>query len=188
MGLIVRTKEGKMVNVASQVPFNLHNKVLPPERFYGSVSHSSLDQRARDHDYQTDYSNHGNARPRNFYISSCNDGQTDKSRSASPSSDLMAEPSPYTRCLPRTLDHPTPTPILNVRLVGYTDNMTKSRGRTRDRPSLSTDLPNASQEITREGDEVATTPGNTETSCDGLIAASTFKLRDVGSITLNWND
>ena len=76
--------------------------------------------------YQTDYSNHVIARQWNFYASAFNDEHADGSRSASPSSGPTGPIS--TRCLSRILDHPMPTPILNVRLVGYTDNMTKSRG------------------------------------------------------------
>ena len=185
-----------MVNVASQIPFNLHNTVLPPARSYGSVSRStsvSLDEHPRDHNYRTDYSKHGTGRQQHFYVSAFDD----RSRSASPSSG----PS-HTKYLSRTS-----TPILNVRLVGYTDNMTKSRGRTLSR---STDIPNLTHGITPiEGEGVATTTTNAETSCEGLVrlfcaiklfceltlhrpysktAASAFKLRDVGSITVNWND
>ena len=187
----------KMVNVASHIPFNLHNAVLPPARSYGSVSRStsgSLEQHPRDHNHQTDYSKYGIGHQPTFYVSSFND----RSRSASPSSG----PS-HTKCLSRTS-----APILNVRLVGgYTDSMTKSRGRTLSR---STDMHNLTHGTTRiEGEGVTTTAANAETSCEGLVglfcavklfigltfvdpysktAASAFKLRDVGSITVNWND
>ena len=188
-----------MVNVASQIPFNLHNTVLPPSRSYGSVSRStsgSLDQHPHDHNYQIDYSKHDTSHQQNFYGSTFND----RSRSSSPSSDPIVGTSSHTKCLSQTS-----TPILNVRLVGYTDNMTKPRGRTLSR---STDTRNLNHGITRiEGEGVATTPTNPETSCQGLVrllrsqviywtnlhcpyskTSSTFKLRDVGSITLNWND
>jgi hypothetical protein len=150
-----------MVNVASQIPFNLHNTVLPPSRSYGSVSRStswSLDQHSRDQHYQIDYSKHmGVGHQQNFYASAFND----RSRSSSPSSGPIVEQSPHTKCLSRTS-----TPIFNVRLVGYTDNMTKPRGRTLSR---STDIRNLTNGTTRiEGEEVATTTTNAETS-EGLV-------------------
>jgi len=175
LGHIVRTKESKMVNVASQVPFNLHNKVLPPERSYSRSDSGSIDQHLRDHNYQTEYgySNHGISRQRNFYTSVYDDRVTDRSRSASPS----ARPIVGSSYLSQALNDPKPTPILNVRLVGYTDNMNKIRGRTRERQSRPTDMP----------DPVPST-GIAETSCEGLVAASSFKLRDVGPTTMSWND
>ncbi|KAF8804828.1 hypothetical protein BYT27DRAFT_7213621 [Phlegmacium glaucopus] len=192
LGLIVRTKEGKMVNVASQIPFNLHNKVIPPERSYGSVSRSasgSIDHHSRVHDYQNDYgySNHGIARHRHFYVSAHDDRRDDRSRSVSPSAD---GPSSHTRYHSQTLDQPMPTPILNVRLVGYTANTSKTRGRARERESHSTEVPDPIQGTTQVEGESAATGGITETSCEdqGPSTASTFKLRDVGSITLSWND
>lgn len=190
-----------MVNVASKIPFNLHNKILSSKRSSGSVARSasgSIDHHPRDHDYQNEYG-YSNHRQPNLYPSAY-DGHVGASRSVSPcagpttSSDTRRFPS-------RTLDKPMPTPLLNVRLVGYTDNMTKSRGRARERRVHS-----------MVGDEgVASAAENAETSCEGLvglccptnlsnrfdlfsfrcifkIASSSFKLRDVGSMTLNWND
>jgi len=40
LGNIVRSKEGKMVNVSAQIPFNLHNQTLNP-RFHPSTSRSA---------------------------------------------------------------------------------------------------------------------------------------------------
>ncbi|KIL58970.1 hypothetical protein M378DRAFT_169949 [Amanita muscaria Koide BX008] len=42
LGSIIRSKEGKMVNVSSHLPFNLHNRALPEESFSHSRSASSL--------------------------------------------------------------------------------------------------------------------------------------------------
>lgn len=149
-----------MVNVASQIPFNLHNTVLPPSRSYGSVSRStfgSLDQHPQDHNYQIDYSKHDTGHQQDFYASAFNDG----SRPESPSSDPIVGTSSHTKCLSRTS-----TPILNVRLVGYTDIVTKTRGRTLSR---STDIPNLTHGTTRiEGEGVTTTTTNAET-CEGLV-------------------
>ena len=170
-----------MVNVASQIPFNLHNKVLPPERSYGSVSRSdsgSINQHFRDHDYQTEYgySNHGISRQRNIYTSVYDDRLTDRSRSASPS----ARPIGGSSYLSQALDEPKPTPILNVRLVGYTDNMNKIRGRTRERQSRPTDMPDPAHGINRV--EGLPTTGIAETSCEGLVRLffliKSFKLTD----------
>jgi hypothetical protein len=147
-----------MVNVASQIPFNLHNTILPPSRSYGSVSRSpsgSSDYHPRNRNYQTDYSKHGIGHRQNFYISALND----RSRSESPSSGPIVGPSSRTT--------PTTTPILNVRLVGYSDDMTKPRGRTLSR---STDIHNLTHGMTRiEGEGVATTTANAETSSEGLV-------------------
>jgi len=176
-----------MVNVASETPFNLRNQVFSSEPSYGSPQSisGSLDQHPRDHDYQ-DYSdsNHGIVRQERFYTSTFYDRQGDGSGSSSRSSGPIPEPS-YPRYHSRTLDHPVPTPILNVRLVRYTDTMTKARGRTRNR--LSTDKSNGATRF--EDEEAVVTTGNPETSCEGLIAASTFKPLDVGgSVTITWND
>lgn len=137
-----------MVNVASQIPFNLHNKVLPPERSYGSVSPSasgSTDPHySRDHD-NYGYSTHGIPRQRTFYASAYDDGRFDRRE---------------------TLDQPMPTPILNVRLVGYPDNTSKTRGRTRERRSQLTDI---SPPTPRVEDEDVITAGNAETSCEGPV-------------------
>jgi hypothetical protein len=146
-----------MVNVASHIPFNLHNTALPPSRSYGSISRStswSLDQHS-----QIDYSKHmGIDHKQNFSTSAFND----RSRSSSPPSRPIVERSAHTKCLSRTS-----TPILNVRLVGYKDNnMTKPRGRTLSR---STDIRNLTNGTTRiESEEVATATTNAETS-DGLV-------------------
>lgn len=165
LGLIVRTKEGKMVNVASTIPFNLHNKILSSKR--SRSASGSIDHHPRDHDYQSEYGYSSHRQP-NLYPY---DGQVGGSRSASPYAGPTVGHS-------QTLDKPMPTPLLNVRLVGYTDDMTKSRGRARERRCHS-----------MAGDEgVASAAENAETSCEGLIASSSFKLRDVGSMTLNWND
>jgi len=190
MALIVRTKAGKMVNVASVTPFNLRNQVFPSEPSYGSPQSisGSLDRHPRDHDYQ-DYSdsNHGIVRQERFYTSTFYDRQCDRSGSSSRSSGPIPGPS-YPKYHSRTLDHPVPTPILNVRLVRCTDTMTKVRGRTRNR--LSTDKSNPTNGATRvEDEEAVVTTGNPETSCEGLIAAGTFQPLDVGgSVTINWND
>ena len=154
-----------MVNVASQIPFNLHNAVLTPARSYGSVSWStsgSLDHHTPDHNCHVDYSKHDIDHHQNFYAFAFND----RSRSASPSSDPIVGSSSHTKCLSRTY-----TPILNVRLVGYTDDMTKPRGRTLSR---STDLRNLTGGTTRvEGEGVATTTTNAET-CEGLVRLCLF--------------
>jgi len=165
----------KMVNVASQIPFNLHNKVLPPEPSYGSVSRSasgSIDQYSRGHHYQTDYgySSHGNPHQPNFYASTYDDRQADRSRSASPSGGLIVGPSSHTRYLPQTMDHPMPTPILNVRLVGYTDVTSETRGRARGKQqSHPTDMPDPNHGTAQVEGEGVATAGIAETSCEGLV-------------------
>lgn len=157
-----------MVNVASQTPFNLRNQLFSSEPSYGSPQSisGSLDQHPRDHDYQ-DYSdsNHGIVRQERFYTSTFDDRQGDRRGSSSRSSGPIAGPS-YPRYHSRTLA--VPTPILNVRLVRYTDTMTKARGRTRNR--LPTDKSNPTNGATRvEDEEAVVTTGTPETSCEGLV-------------------
>ena len=144
-----------MVNVASQIPFNLHNRVLTPQRSYESLSRSSsasesVDQHSRDHD-NYGYSNYGIVIPRqrNIYPSAYSYRPADRTRSP--------------------LDPPLSTPILNVRLVGCSDNMTKTRGRTRERQSRSTDMPNITQGTM--GSEGVLAAENAETSCEGPVRA-----------------
>jgi hypothetical protein len=123
-----------MVNVASRIPFNIHNRVIPQEKSQ-SVSRSA--SRSFDDSYRQPHSNfdhhqrnrpsyHANY-PNNYPHTSCS------SSSLGPG----AGPSSGTQSL--TFEQPRPAPVLNVRLVGYTDANT--RGRTRERGPHPTGLP-----------------------------------------------
>ncbi|KAF8165983.1 hypothetical protein B0H34DRAFT_691350 [Crassisporium funariophilum] len=130
LGSIVRAKEGKMVNVASHIPFNLHNRVIPPESQH-SISRSasgSMDGHFRR--YRTNP--YTDIRHTTYDFE-----QTSRASSLAPGHDS----GPHSRLGSRPLatEQPKPTPILNVRLVGYTD--TRIRGRARERGLQPSGLP-----------------------------------------------
>ena len=115
-----------MVNVASRIPFNIHNRVIPYEKSQ-SVSRSA--SRSFDDNYPQPYSNfHDHQRNRPSYHANYLNNYPHTSRS---SSFLGPEAGPSSGTQSLTLEQPRPAPILNVRLVGYTD--TNTRGRTRER-------------------------------------------------------
>ena len=112
-----------MVNVGSQLPFNLHNQVIPEPEAHDSVSRSPSRSDVSGYyynSYNTDSrrQNHHNGRRhgRGFSL---------RSRSASPSHTPSAV----------ITDQPKPNPILNVRWVGFTPKEVKNRGRQRERKS-----------------------------------------------------
>lgn len=140
-----------MVNVASQIPFNLHNQVLPESqqsmsrstsrsidgqhdrRYYANAAYSEFSP-YRDADRRQQRDDYGTLG--NIY------GQRTTSRSLSPSNLRAAESSIFPS-RSDTAEQARPTPILNVRLVGYTD--TRYRGRTRERGLVPTGLPSSVQ-------------------------------------------
>ncbi|KDR84495.1 hypothetical protein GALMADRAFT_237385 [Galerina marginata CBS 339.88] len=202
LGHIVRAKEGKMVNVASHIPFNLHNQVIPQEHHSISRSASgSVDAFDGQHRhpralYPDFYSNQDTNRHQQHNpqaISSYPFGDPPRSRSPSPSSGLPAGPSTGTRSWAQISEQPKATPILNVRLVGYTDTM--SRGRTRARglaPSGLSSPPHGESQA--EDDESATTPvvtspgESTPNQHTALARTYNFKLTDTKPITVSWGD
>ena len=132
-----------MVNVASQLPFNLHNQVIQKTEYH-SRSRSVSESRDRYYDrrdrscYPALYSNHdmdhfrnqskythglGRLRPASPHLGFLEGGLSTRTRSPSP---IAAE-------------QPTPARLLNIRLIGYTD--ANVRGRARERGSYPTGLP-----------------------------------------------
>jgi len=115
-----------MVNVASRIPFNIHNRVIPQEK---SESISRSPSRSFDDNHLQPHPNfHDHHRNRPSYHANYLYNYPPTSRSSS-SAGPEAGPSSGTQSL--TLEQPRPAPILNVRLVGYTD--TNTRGRTKER-------------------------------------------------------
>ncbi len=151
-----------MVNVASQLPFNLHNQVIQKTQYH-SRSRSVSESRDRyydhrDRSYPALYSNHdmehfrkqskythglGRLRPVSSHLGFLEAGLSTRTRSPSP----IAE-------------QPTPARLLNIRLIGYTD--ANVRGRTRERGSYPTGLPGTRN----SSDQVANAP----TSAKGISA------------------
>ncbi|KAF8179232.1 hypothetical protein BJ912DRAFT_644171 [Pholiota molesta] len=191
LGDIVRAKEGKMVNVASQIPFNLHNRVVPMEKSMSS-SHSRSASESGEYDqpyhpsqtYFDVYSNRNSARKRkrhphtgnpHFYADLAHSGYTWSE----------AGPSNTARSRSPTTIQPRPTPILNVRLVGYTD--IKSRGRTTERgphPSGSPSLTKTS----RSPPQLSTVSLEDKDVARQGTAVADFKLYDIGPIIISWGD
>jgi hypothetical protein len=120
-----------MVNVASRIPFNIHNREIPIEK---SQSLSRSASRSSDDSYLLHASHHQHRNRPSYHANYLysNPQTSGSSISFGPE----AGPSSGTQSL--TLEQPRPTPIL-VRLVGHTD--TKSRGRTKERGPQPTGLP-----------------------------------------------
>jgi hypothetical protein len=131
---ITRAFTRKMVNVGSQLPFNLHNQVIPEPEAHDSISRSPSRSDVSGYyydSYNTDYrhQNHHNGRRRGR-------GFTLRSRSASPSHTPSAV----------ITDQPKPNPILNVRWVGFTPKEVKNRGRQSERKYSQSGTPKSEEE------------------------------------------
>ncbi|KAF8967538.1 hypothetical protein BDZ97DRAFT_1803853 [Flammula alnicola] len=183
LGLIVRAKEGKMVNVASQIPFNLHNQVIPVENSKHSNSRSVSASEDKQYGQRQPYPSYGNPY-----------GHAPPSRSRSRSLGPQVGPSHGTRSQSPTSVQPKPTPILNLRLVGYMD--TRARGRTRDRGSHPTGLPSSANTKGQNIEESSASTPVTDVASDGGEATPTqhsaiptaIKFYDTGPITISWSD
>ncbi|KAH9482109.1 hypothetical protein JR316_0004204 [Psilocybe cubensis] len=200
---VVRAKEGKMVNVASQIPFNLHNQVLPePQQSVSRSTSRSFDgqhDRRRYADYSdfSPYRDSDRRRQRDEYGTLGNIyGRRTTSRSLSPSN-LRAAGSSIYPYRSDVVEHARPTPILNVRLVGYTD--TQYRGRTRERGLVPSGIPSSMHHKAQLQDESSmATPtratfseSNNRSDNEQVpigMTSKVFKLIDVSPMTVSWGD
>ncbi|KAG6830424.1 hypothetical protein H0H87_008172 [Tephrocybe sp. NHM501043] len=152
-----------MVNVGSQIPFNLHNQTLPPE-----VNHS-LSRNASDYldyfDSNDDYG-YGNARTNHRQQPYPPDPYPRFTTSVSPERSSTRS---------KSIEREPPTPILNVRLVGAVDR----RGRTMRRNPPDAVMDSGASESTP-----------TQSKLPQLSNASpdTFKLHEAGAISFSWGD
>ncbi|RDB20039.1 hypothetical protein Hypma_013102 [Hypsizygus marmoreus] len=172
LGTIVRAKERQMVNVASQIPFNLHNQVLLPEGHHtlsrtasGSMdffNHDAEDyhrERYSSQPYRQPYP----PQPYPRYTTSTSPGPYEgHSRSGSPDRDSK------------------PKTILNVRLVGFVDR----RGRTMQRKK--TDLDDGADSTPTVSNIHQVSSGSPTPS--GVASPAKLKLQDTGAISLSWGD
>jgi hypothetical protein len=134
-----------MVNVASRIPFNLHNRVISKTKSHSS-SRSTLDSVNPYHDHPSHpdfYSSRDKAHPQkersNYYHG------LGRLRSTSPSfHGSEVGPSFRTRSPSPSAEQTGPARILNIKLVGYTDPRT--RGRARERTLHSSGLPGSRTE------------------------------------------
>ncbi|CAA7269819.1 unnamed protein product [Cyclocybe aegerita] len=200
LGHIVRAKEGKMVNVASQIPFNLHNQVIPEQPQHSRSASGSVEPQ-EDDPYAPStisdfYANRDSARyRRRGPFGTSNYGYHEPTtRSSSVAGDDEAGPSPRSRAPSIIIEQPKPTPILNVRLVGYTD--TRARGRARERGSAPSGLPGPHPPVATEATEgssgaegaASPTEENPSTPKPRVTIPTDFKLPDAGAIIMSWGD
>ncbi|KII92926.1 hypothetical protein PLICRDRAFT_172956 [Plicaturopsis crispa FD-325 SS-3] len=207
LGTIVRSKEGKMVNVNAHVPFNLHNQ--PTSHPFGSRSMSH-----RSHSGSLNQSRSTIASNHSASIYQHNDQYQYHSGPPSPS------PQPSMSLSTQSIDvDEGPSlmrnPILNVRLVRSgsgtgaglgTGRLTRGRGRTRGRSARdesstgvnadmdgteeeqeSPDAPNKLSPVYSGDEEVGTTPTFT-LSAAAESKVPVFKIEDAGSIARSWGD
>lgn len=186
LSTVVRAKEGKMVNLGSQIPFNLHNRTLVSDRTVSRSASGSLDPQPPFSSEPFIDATGGNRRygaqkvPRWM-----------ESRSPSPSHDLeeLEQESSRSSRFEPVAEQPKPTAPLGVKLVNYTGptGMT-SRGRARERPghvsqtSMSPPQKRGSGEA-KEGEELAGVSGKPIASKKPLV-----ELDDASSIVMSWGD
>ncbi|KAJ6502036.1 hypothetical protein C8R45DRAFT_975157 [Mycena sanguinolenta] len=175
---IVRAKERKMVNVNSQIPFNLHNRPITPNP---SLSRSvSLSTGQRD--------------APNALSSTFDAREPLTVQLRSPPSPLHSERNasqPNSRSISRTRnnhsDGDLPNPILNVRLVNATRSsyFPQRVGRPRHRAygsPTSTEYPSVAE--TRE----TRSPDRVSTPAVGSSVASASDIKPLDEICLSWGD
>jgi len=146
-----------MVNVASAIPFNLHNQVLPKPQSQSVSRSASGSREPQDYGqgylpYSDFYNTHElpHHRRKKPYNVSRSTQVYSHAQPQSQSSVDDAGSSLSIRTASPTREQPKPTPILNVRLVGYTD--TRTRGRARERGPQPSGLSGSKPTPSLEGD------------------------------------
>lgn len=179
----------QMVNIGSQIPFNLHNQVLPPK-----IDHSLSRIASSTSDYFdssggfSEGINYRQSYPpapyRSFTISASPDLYSDRSRSRSKSMDQEREPS---------------TRILNVRLVSFVDR----RGRTIRRNQSDNAIDSTASDSTPTASTLRPLTGDSSSSTNvslGVLivlphhliclktSVANLKLHEAGAVSLSWGD
>jgi len=170
----------KMVNVASRIPFNLHNQIIPKEQSYSASASRSTscsmddyyDERYHPLNAYLDPSLARKAARRRQKTALSNSAHfrragEDNSRSPSPSNG-GGDAGPSTRTARSSscvTEQPRPTPILNVRLVGYKE--TRVRGRTLQRGPGPSGLPSSSYMVSKDEPGANEVNEHTTTSDEG---------------------
>ncbi|KAF8627947.1 hypothetical protein AX17_006100 [Amanita inopinata Kibby_2008] len=182
LGSIVRAKEGKMVNIASQIPFNLHNRVLLEESFTNSRSGSRSVDIYNTHGYEDGSDSRRRRRRRSSHFSPLTPlgsrpasvyGEVVYTRASSPDS-------AYRQAMHRE-------PILNVRLVGYSP---PSRGRSIQRSSHDSVTTRPPENIKPVNGETA---GSVGSSISPIVLTPRseshhFQIESAGLICTSWDD
>jgi len=203
LGTIVRSKEGKMINVGTPLPFNLHNKALHA-RIDASGSGSSR-SRARSPSGSSSHWPNTSGEPR---------VEGERSRTSSPqppSNTSLASLQPGDASyLPPDERDDGKRPILNVRLAGEGSGRTRkgrSRGRLgrfgeergRELKRRNGSANGMTQYTEDEGDDrklsssapSESPPKNEPLSLNESSSPTTrksFKIKDVGTIARSWRD
>ncbi|PPR07442.1 hypothetical protein CVT24_007708 [Panaeolus cyanescens] len=208
-GHIVRAKEGKMVNVASHIPFNLHNQVIPAESSRASGSRStSMSNEGRGDTYHPHHSHQRGYNTFNYTAESSASAHHQHSHQRGlldPETDpflAASRRSPSPAHTP-TSEQPRPTPILNIRLVGYQGKRT--RGRARERAGAGgdavVDVSTTPGTGPGQGEEDVQTPtyltyaagaGGKGSAMSGshskAVNETLQKLQNAGPIVMSWGD
>ncbi|KAH6891587.1 hypothetical protein BKA70DRAFT_1119876 [Coprinopsis sp. MPI-PUGE-AT-0042] len=186
LSTVVRSKEGKMVNLGSTVPFNLHNRTLLSDRTVSRSASGSLDVSHRGHFSSEQYLDDTGGGRRYGQATAMYSPRYMESRSPSPSHD--EESSRSSRFEP-VAEQPKPTAPLGVKLVNYT-GPTTSRGRARERPGHVTQGSKSppSRQMSGETNEAglgweAGVSGKPITAKKPLV-----ELDDASSIVMSWGD
>ncbi|KAF9445214.1 hypothetical protein P691DRAFT_282509 [Macrolepiota fuliginosa MF-IS2] len=132
MGMIVRTMEGKMVNVSSRLPFNLHNRVTHDSLGSGSRS-NSLDYGGYGYYGHESDSSYGVSNTHQTRKHAQEDSYVYNHYASSRSPSLSGRERSYST----EREAERPAAILNLRLVGVTET---ERGRARERTTQPTGL------------------------------------------------
>jgi len=128
-----------MVNVASRIPFNLHNRVISKTKSHSSCSTLDSVNLYHDHAFHPEFhsnrdTGHMRKERSNYYHG------LGRLRSTSPSfHGSEVGPGFRTRSPSPNAEQSGPARLLNIKLVGYTDSRT--RGRARERTLRSTGSP-----------------------------------------------
>ncbi|KAJ6490688.1 hypothetical protein C8R47DRAFT_1123264 [Mycena vitilis] len=176
---IVRAKERKMVNVNSQIPFNLHNRVITPNP---SLSRS-VSLSTGNHDHPNVVPTTYDARePLTVQLRSP-PSPIDSERNASQSKSRSIS-------LTRNLDEDPPHPILNVRLVNTIQtNLPQRVGRPRHRAygsPASTASPTVGEPRSLDEPNPQSPSGSNPTSASTAVPRPPIEPLD--EICLSWGD
>jgi len=179
LNMIVRATEGKMVNIGSKVPFNLHNRVLPPERS------ETLSRSASGSLDLTEYSDLVEYTAATYKRHHRERRRAEMAKHASPHLPSYDHDGYHSR--PRSVSpvvgiQPRYPPILNTRLVGFKGET--NRGRPRGRAGYPGDNDETSKTLVERQRTVTASQADGESGTGIIPGATQF----VGDIVFNWGD
>jgi len=178
LGVIVRAKEGKMVNVNAPLPFNLNNNTAhrPPP-----PPHTQQQQPPQQHQMRLDRFRRRGGSPQPSFDMERQSVLSSASASASPSHE--------------TFEETARRPVLNVRIVRPGSTLARGRPITRDAAPAASDHQKQPEEA--EGSESCAGGEQDGTAAAGASAAQAgaarspttpFTIENVGSLSQSWGD